>query len=190
MASPVLHGWVGTGLAVLLAGDGRLPLFAWFRRAWRLWLGAVVLACLPDIDYLPGLVQGNLNAFHQYSTHSVAWVLLVAGGLWLLGRAWRGARCGARVGAFLVILIGSHLAIDLVTEDRSAPYGLPLAWPVSEARLHAPFDLLPAWEKSTLTELRQVSNLRPLGVEMGAGLLFAAGCATAKRSWTRRRPPL
>ena len=33
-------------------------------------------------------------------------------------------------------------------------------------------------------------NLRALGVELGAGAAFAAGCMAAKRGWTRRKAAL
>ncbi len=44
---------------------------------------AAALACLPDLDYLPGLAAGSLNAFHQQGTHSLAWVFLAAAAVWL-----------------------------------------------------------------------------------------------------------
>ncbi len=72
-----------------MAGDGHLPLFASVRKAGKLLAIAVVLACLPDLDYLPGLMRGYLNTTHQQATHSLAWVLLVSAGLWSVGRAWK-----------------------------------------------------------------------------------------------------
>ena len=78
MASPVFHGLAGAGLAYALAADARLPLTLSLRRAVPLMTGAAALACLPDLDYLPGLAAGSLNAFHQQGTHSLAWVFLAA----------------------------------------------------------------------------------------------------------------
>ena len=181
MASPVFHGLAGAGLAYELAGDARLPLFSSVRKAWPWLLAGVVLACLPDVDYLPGLWRGYLNTTHQQATHGVAWVLTTSGGIWLVGRALKPAWFGGRMLAFLLILIGSHLAIDLLTEDRMAPYGIPLGAPFSEATVRGPFALLPAWEKTALADMGSWNNLRTLGIELGAGLAFAAGCGIAKR---------
>ena len=181
MASPVFHGLAGAGLAYWMAGGTGLPLFASGRKTGAFLAAGAALACLPDVDYLPGLWRGYLNTTHQQATHSVAWVLLVSAGIWLVGRAWRPAWFGWRTLTFLLILIGSHLAIDLVTADHFAPYGIPLGAPFSEATVRGPFVLLPAWEKTALTDLGSWNNLRTLGIELGAGLAFAAGCGIAKR---------
>jgi membrane-bound metal-dependent hydrolase YbcI (DUF457 family) len=149
-----------------------------------------VLACLPDVDYLPGLVRGYLNTTHQQATHSGAWVLLASAGLWLVGRAWKPDWFGWRTAAFLLILIGSHLAIDLVTEDRLAPYGFPLMAPFSDVPVRAPFAWLPAWDKTALADLGNLRNFRALGIELAAGLVCAGGCVAAKRGWTRCKAAL
>ena len=190
MSSPVFHGLAGAGLAYAMAGDAGLPLFSSLRKATPWFAIAIALACLSDVDYLPGLWRGYLNTTHQQTTHSLAWVFLVSAGIWLLGRAWRPAWFGWRAAAFILILVASHLAIDLVSEDRLAPYGFPLGWPFSDAPVLAPCALLPAWDKTALAELGSWSNLRAFAIELGAGLAFAAGCLAAKRGWTRRRAAL
>lgn len=190
MASPVFHGLAGAGLAYAMAGDGSLPLFASVRKAgWWLIL-ASALACLPDVDYLPGLARGYLNTTHQQATHSVAWVGLVSAGLWLAGRAARPERLGWRALGFLLVLVGSHLAIDLMAVDRLAPYGIPLWAPFSDGVVQGPWAWLPAWDKTALADLGSWRNLRALAIEAGAGGLFAAGCVAAKRGWTRRKAAL
>lgn len=190
MASPVFHGLAGAGLAYAMAGDASLPLFSSLRKAAPLLFAAAVLACLPDVDYLPGIWRGVLNTTHQQATHSLAWALLVAAGLWCVGRAWKPAGFGWRAAAFLLILAGSHLAIDLATADTLAPYGIPLWAPLSDRPAHAPFSPLPAWSKGSLADLLRPRNLRPLAIELGLGLGFAAGCLAAKRGWTRRNAAL
>ena len=81
MASPVFHGLAGAGLAYAMAGDASLPLFASMKKALPVLFAAAVLACLPDVDYLPGLARGYMNTTHQQATHSLAWVGLVSAGL-------------------------------------------------------------------------------------------------------------
>ena len=190
MASPVFHGLAGAGLAYAWAGDRCLPLFASLKKAWKLLAVGAVLACLPDVDYLPGLARGYLNTTHQQFTHSLAWAGLVSAGLWAVGRAFAPERFGGRMAVFLLILIGSHLAIDLVTVDRLAPYGLPLWAPFSSTPVRGPWAWLPAWDKTALADVGSLRNLRALGVELGAGVLCVAACVAAKRGWTRRGGPL
>ena len=84
------------------------------------------------------------------------------------------------------VLIGSHLVVDMLTEDRLAPYGIPLGAPFAETPVRGPVALLPAWDKTALADLARPGNLRALGIEFGAGLAFALGAGAAKRSWTRR----
>ena len=186
MASPVFHGLAGAGLAYAMAGDASLPLFASLRKARPRLAAGAALACLPDVDYLPGLWRGYLNTTHQQATHGAAWVLLVSAGLWWVGRAWKPEGFGWRAALFILVLVGCHLAIDLLTEDRLAPYGIPLGAPFSERTVQTPFALLPAWDKTALADLGSWNNLRALGTELGAGLAFAAGCGIAKR----RKPAL
>lgn len=186
MASPVFHGLAGAGLAYLMAGDTHLPRLASVRKALPVMAAGVGLACLADIDYVPGLLRGYLNTTHQQATHSVAWMLTVAGGIWLVGRAVCPARFGWRAAVFLLMLLGSHLAIDLATADHFAPYGIPLGAPFAEARVRLPFALLPAWQKTVLADLVDGHNLRVMRAELGGGLAFAAGCGIAKRIAKRR----
>ena len=188
MASPVLHGLAGAGLAYAMAGGKGLPLFASWRKTGGYLLAGAALACLPDVDYLPGLLRGYLNTTHQQATHSVAWVLLAAFGLWLLGRAVQPAWFGRRTLALLLVLIGSHLAIDWVTADHFAPYGFPLWAPFSDLRTLGPA-WLPAWEKTALADLARGNNLRTLGIELGVGLGFFMGCFVTKRVNGRRGAP-
>ena len=190
MASPVFLGLAGAGLAYVWAGDLRLPLFASLKKAGWLLLAGGVLACLPDVDYLPGLVRGYLNTTHQQFTHSLAWVGLVSAGLFAVGRALAPERFGVRMVVFLLILIGSHLVVDLMTVDRLAPYGIPLWAPFSLTAVRGPGAWLPAWDKTALADVGSLRNLRALGIELGAGALWMAACVAAKRGWTRRRGPL
>ena len=190
MASPVFHGLAGAGLAYAWAGDAGLPLFASLEKVWKLLVVGVVLACLPDVDYVPGLMRGYLNTTHQQFTHGVAWVLLSSSGLWWVGKAFAPDRFGGRALVFLWVVVGSHLAIDLMTVDRLAPYGLSLWAPFSETVVRGPWAWLPAWDKTTLSDLGSIRNLRALGMELAFGTLFFAGCVAAKRGWTRRRGPL
>jgi len=82
------------------------------------------LAAAPDLDLL-------LSGAHRMFTHSIVAVVavtIVAAGVTGLvtGRIrWRvAAVCGAAY--------ASHLLLDWLTSDASAPYGLQLFWPFSD----------------------------------------------------------
>ncbi len=175
---------------MLLAGEEMLPPFAARGRRWLVWGAGGVVACLPDVDYVSGLWRGHLNTTHQYMTHSLAWIVLVALGLWLVGRAWRPASFGRRALWLLLALLGSHLLIDWVTADHLAPYGFPLWAPFSFQPAGSPFGWLPAWQKTALADVWHGANLWPLAREVLWGLLVLAGCGWAKRGWTRHHPSL
>jgi len=130
MATPLGHGIIGLALAQF--GGNARP-----RRAW-VWLGfAVVAAGAPDLDFVPGVLAGDANLYHQQGSHSlpaaVVFGLVVAGLTW--GRVSRPAVIGALAG----IMYASHLVLDCLTTDGRAPYGIPLLWPFSDMYFISPF---------------------------------------------------
>lgn len=174
MASPVGHSLIA--VSIVLALSERFPrrqTVAWlWHRRWIL-LGALFLANLPDLDYVPGLVIGDLNAFHHGFTHSLGfavavWLLLVLAGRW--------GGVGVRRWALLAgLLLLSHLLVDVLTADGRAPYGILLFWPMSEAWIHSPFSLFPMYSKAQWADLWQGQNLGSLLQEMAvSGSLLLA----------------
>ena len=105
----------------------------------------------------------------------------------MIGRAWKPVWFGWRAFLFLLIVPGSHLVVDLFTEDLLATYGIPLWAPFSWQVVQAPVKTFLSWDKTSLADLANVRHLIPLSVELGAGALFAAACVAGKRGWTRRK---
>lgn len=100
-----------------------------FRNWWQDAVFFIVLANLPDTDFLPGIILGHPNLYHHGIFHSLGAAMAVAAiGGWLFflkkKRFWATA-----VGIFLVFC--SHLLLDYFAWDFVAPYGLPLFWPFS-----------------------------------------------------------
>lgn len=158
MPSPVAHSIIGlaTGLAWLMP---RGPLREVARAAWsRRWaLGdCVVLANFPDVDYLPGILSGDLNACHHFYTHTPGWCLLVAIGMWCAMRCWRGA--DAATFGWILALLMSHLVADYVTEDTRPPIGIMALWPPDERFHISPVTLFGGWKKDQLGDLWQWYN--------------------------------
>jgi inner membrane protein len=154
---------------------------AWSLR-WPL-VGGVALANAPDLDYLPGIVSGDLNAYHHFYTHTIGWVLLVATALWL---AWRGIRphTGLRGFLFLFALLASHLVADWFTADGRLPYGIMALWPFSADFTISPWPVFMRLHKREWSEFLQWHNAAAVGWEMLVCLPLLAAVA----AWKSRLP--
>jgi len=129
MATPLGHGLIG--LAMARAGQ---PASGPSLRAWALF-GAVA-ANAPDFDFIPGLLVGDPNRFHQLGSHSLLAVVMFALAAGLFARRWPGQWLPVALwsGGFYA----SHLVLDMLTFDGRPPYGLPLFWPWSADHFIAP----------------------------------------------------
>jgi hypothetical protein len=91
---------------------------------WKLLAAITVLANLPDIDVVLGLIaQGNGNLFHRGPTHSLLFALVtgyLASQAWRLGRQIPRLRFGP---CFLIVF--SHVLADMVF--TASP--VSLLWP-------------------------------------------------------------
>ena len=155
MCSPVGHSMLGIAVGLFylrklqgLSRSAGIGLLA----------GFVFLANAPDLDYVPGLLSGELNRYHHLVTHSICWGGLFSLGCWLI---WRGltVTAGRRELGFVLMAVLSHLAADLVTQDGAAPYGILLFWPMHVEYLQAPFWIFGMTAKNDLRMLLQWSNL-------------------------------
>ena len=129
MPLPVGHALAGIGLQRAWPG-------LFFRKGWHDALFCVLLANLPDADFLPGLLLGRPNLYHHGAFHSLgaalAVALLAAGMFRLLKRrAVPERRRPWPLAAAAFLLLSSHLLLDYFTIDHVPPFGLPLLWPVS-----------------------------------------------------------
>lgn len=166
MPSPVGHTVVGLTLAA-----GRiLPRCRWSELGARarehagLILFTVFLALLPDIDYLPGALRGDWNAYHHGYTHTILWSALVSAGIWSLWRAFRPVE--PRMWLYIFIVLLSHPLADLFSADASAPQGMMLFWPLSDAYYISPKSLFLRLYKDEFSEVFQWKNLLAVVVEL------------------------
>lgn len=178
MPSPIVHAALGAGTALAV-----LPRT---RRSLTPGLALVVLSCWPDIDYVPGLLAGALNKFHQGPSHSLLFAL--AGVLLaypFVRRPGLLAHTRTRTICILLLVALSHLLLDIFTQDFRPPIGIPLFWPLSDFPVHSPFSLFPAWAKGSLAEIIQSpQNLRSIAIE----LLYALPLLLLPPLLFRRRP--
>jgi membrane-bound metal-dependent hydrolase YbcI (DUF457 family) len=133
MATPIGHYLLGLSITQFIARDRD-------ERRRGLWLAAI--ACLPDLDVVPGLLVGKLAQFHHGISHSLAAAAIFSAAGWLLVNGWR-TRRSFNLAVLLCVLYASHVVLDFFTLDTGAPYGVPLFWPWSHEAYQSPWLLLP-----------------------------------------------
>jgi hypothetical protein len=126
MATPIGHALAG--YSVYLAGTSRksrTTIFFWF---------CLLMAIAADFDFIPGILQGRPNLYHQGLSHSLGAGLLVSFAAALIvskGALWTNW-------SLLFVAYASHLALDFFAPDGRPPYGQPLFWPISNEYYFAP----------------------------------------------------
>jgi inner membrane protein len=133
MATPVGHYLLGLSVTQLLARNSD-------ERRQGLWLATI--ACVPDLDVIPGLLVGKLNQFHHGASHSFfAAALFSLVGVWVF--RWWGWKFSGRLLLLLFLLYASHNVLDTLCIDTGPPFGVPLLWPWSQETYQSPWLLLP-----------------------------------------------
>jgi len=127
MATPIGHTLLGIAFF-----NGLKPRY----RGW--WVVAFIfVANFPDLDFLPGLLIGQPNAFHHGPSHSLAAVILVGLVCAVIftriqhGKFWMHFLVFGSVGL-------SHLVLDHFTLDTAPPFGAPVFWPFSDQYFISP----------------------------------------------------
>jgi len=118
---------IGHALAGIAFQQARPGFF--FIKWWHDAIFFMLLANLPDVDFLPGFLVGRPNLYHHGVFHSLGAAFAIAAiGGWVFflskKRFWPTA-------AMIFLVFYSHLLLDFFTRDFVAPYGLPLFWPFS-----------------------------------------------------------
>jgi inner membrane protein len=134
-----------------------------------------------DLDFIPGLVLGQLNRYHHAQSHSLT-CAVVAASIALLSTRDARLRWGLLVG----LAYASHLALDLLTFDDSPPQGIPLFWPYSLKVFQCPVTLLPNVLHGNGMEL----SAHNMGVALREGALLVPPLLGTLLFWSRdRRKP-
>jgi len=172
MPTLVAHSLAGTTIALL--ASPKHPLDVKFLAV------SVVAASLPDIDFgISFLVGRNV---HHYFTHSLGFLLLFTGGVYLAARAGSRDR-PARDALVLGTCYLSHLFLDLLSKDTAAPYGLELFWPVSDRFIISPILVFDDIWRGTLAKLFGAHNWLAVARE----LLVVGPPALVALWWWKRR---
>jgi len=102
----------------------------------------LVVANAPDLDFIPGFFVGDPNRYHHGMSHSVGFALLVSVAASFFLCLKRQASMGRNF-SIVFCLYFSHIALDYLSVDSSAPHGVPLFWPLSDKFYIASFAFLP-----------------------------------------------
>ncbi len=159
-----------------------------FAHAWRLrWLLllCVFAANTPDLDFLPGIAVGNLNAFHQTYTHSIAFAALMA--LLLLPLVRSVSR--RRAGWWLFAVVSSHLLADLFSVDTRPPIGIMAVWPFSSRCFISPVSLFQPLRKAEWADILQWHNVQAVLIESAWCLPLLLGVLLWKTRLPAARDP-
>jgi inner membrane protein len=125
----------------------------------------IVMGNLPDLDFIPGLLLGKLNAFHHGWTHSFVGVSLMVIPVLLVWKFFDRS-IGIREAIGALVIANCHPLMDWLCADESPPYGMPLFWPFSDAyHLAGPSLFLPI-HKSSWRDLFLASNYLAVLVEV------------------------
>ncbi len=135
------------------------------RERKALLMGGVVLANLPDVDYVPGVISGEINAYHHLYTHTIGWVLVASAAAWLV---WRFATRAANFRDYLFVLavLGSHLALDWVSDDGRPPFGIMAFWPITGRFFISSRPVFWRLLKTEWADVFQWHNVGAVGVEL------------------------
>jgi membrane-bound metal-dependent hydrolase YbcI (DUF457 family) len=158
MASPIAHSFAGFWTFLVFAKQLqiRLPV-PW--RQYILKLGVLVLlANLPDFDFLISFaLLGNASLHHEF-THSLVAGVLVALAVSCL---WRIAPGFWRSAMIYFTAYGSHLLVDLCTGRTlgwtNTGSGIPLLWPWPK-EFSSPLILIPGVRHGSLRAIFSMDN--------------------------------
>lgn len=132
----------------------------------------VFAANAADLDFLLGAWMGDFNGYHHRGSHSIAAVLGFTAVVYFMASLLKlHAGTLAATGG---LAYASHLALDWLTADTTAPFGLQLFWPVSEQFMLAPQNLFLNIEHGAMTDsmvhalpsIFSLHNLAAIGLEL------------------------
>lgn len=140
---------------------------------------AILVANLPDFDFLVGFAVGEPGLYHRGFSHTVLAALLFGAMAGILYRRLTGASW-LRGAVVFACIYGSHLLVDALTVDARAPHGAQFLWPLSDAYLVSPvtiFGEILVDGSARTPFLRSIFNAQALAVLARETVISAAGVA-------------
>ena len=168
MPSPVGHALGGLTAAFVVNAYARRP-----GLTWPLLAAAAAISVAPDLDILLGS--------HRTYSHSLGAVAAVFVLCWLVIRT---RTAGLAAATALTAAYASHLALDWMSKDTSAPAGLTALWPFTTTYYKSGWDLFGEISRRYwLPEEFILGNLRAASWEF---VLVAPCLLMAWAYWSKR----
>jgi inner membrane protein len=104
-------------------------------------LTCAALASAPDLDLL-------LDGWHRSATHSFVSVFVVATVAGLIAASAR--QPALRIASACAVAWASHMLLDWLAVDPSAPRGIQALWPFSDRRFISDWDIFPGTERENI----------------------------------------
>ncbi|MBA7626322.1 hypothetical protein ES703_33768 [subsurface metagenome] len=154
MCSPVGHSLAGYILYLAWNRNYKLT------RDWKKIVLYLFAANGPDLDFIPGIFVGDTNRFHHGISHTLGFSILFALGMYTISK-FRTKK------DFMIffLLYFTHLLIDCLTADSSAPFGVMLFWPFTRRYFMSSCSLFFSIHHRTLSDLFDLHNIRAMSWE-------------------------
>ncbi len=163
MCSPVGHSLMGAVIYVAFNRD-RLNV----KENWKGYLSYVIVANVPDLDIIPGMLKGDINLYHHQITHTLFFAALFTLGVYVFYRP-RGEKITLRKVLPFFLLYLSHLVLDFFAVDTKPPYGEELFWPfTANYYISSVTPFLDIVRGRTLLSAINMHNLKAVLVEIAA----------------------
>ena len=164
MATPIGHALAGLAVSSLIYRNDELPeaynlkarpggskIQKLLYNRGAIALLSVFMAMAPDLDLIPGILQGQPILYHGGIAHSLGSGILLS---LLVVALWRTAwqRVNGRwfvlegtlgfIFTTSLLAFSTHLLLDMLGPDGREPFGIPALRPLSEARFLSPIPIL------------------------------------------------
>ncbi len=165
MATPLGHALLGAAFLRAVRKPDKVSLWKWY-------FLAIIAANAADLDFIPGIIAGDANLYHQGPSHSFVAALLF-GLLASLFSTWFNAR-KLHLTLVATFIYSSHLLLDFFCRDARLPYGQPLFWPFIDAHWISPVALFSGIKHGVpgeslpevLTQVFSAHNIYALSIEL------------------------
>lgn len=157
MPTPVAHALAGTAVYLASHRDRDRP------EDWALFAGAVFAACAADLDFGISFLAGQ--NYHHYFTHSLGFATLFGVAAYFFAR-WAQRRGPGRTAWILGAAYLTHIVLDVFSKDKTAPFGVELLWPFSDAFYISPVLVFDDIWRGSLAKLLGLHNWLAVGREV------------------------
>ncbi len=151
MPSPIGHSLAG---CAIYAGTNDSNIIN-----WKTLFLYILVANLPDFDFIPGFLLGTPNSFHRGVSHSLGFALIFGTALGLfVARNTTTKRFFKKI-LILSGLYFSHIFLDFFSVDTSIPIGEKVFWPISNEYFSAPFQFFLDIKRSISSNYEFIATL-------------------------------